>query len=291
VLAVVAMTVATTLAACSSTTSSAPVAASGSAIPAAAFRDHTGVTPTTVRIGNISTSTIGLFTGASVGTQAYAAYVNSTGGVNGRKIVVDSTPDTYNDGAQNKALTQQDIGRDFAMVGSFSLNDSYGGTVLAANPSVPNVSVSLDQATNRLPNTFSPQPAVGGWELGPLVYFQKKYPADVLHAGALIAGEPSAETDWQGEKAAMEHLGYKVVYSPTFQITQANFTQNVIDMRDAGVKILFIEQMPESYASAVFQALDAQNFHPVVVLGASTYSNALVAASGGFSVTDGVSNC
>ena len=294
VLVTAGLVAATALTACSSTASpsaatsgSSASAPGSSAIPASAFADRTGLTSTTVRIGNVSTTTGGLFSGAPVGVQAYAAYVNSTGGVDGRKIVVDSTGDTYNDGAQNKALTQQDIGRDFAMVGSFSLNDGYGGTVLAANPGVPNVSVSLDQATNDLPNTFSPQPSVGGWELGPLVYFQKKYPTDVLHAGALIAGEPSAETDWAGEKAAMEHLGYKVVYSPTFQITQTTFTQNVIAMRNAGVRILFIEQMPENYASAVFQALDAQDFHPVVVLGASTYSNALVAASGGPAATDG----
>jgi ABC-type branched-subunit amino acid transport system substrate-binding protein len=266
---------------------SAPASASTPAIPSAAFQDHTGITSTTVTVGNVSTQTGGLFSGALVGTKAYADYINSTGGVNGRKIVVDGADDGYNDGANNKALTKADIGSDFAMVGSFSLNDAYGGAVLKADPSVPNVTVSLDEATNQLPNTFSPQPANDGWELGPLVYFQKKYPTDVTHAGALVAGEPSAEAAFAGEKAAMLHLGYKVVYDPTFLITQTDFTQNVITMRNDGVKILFIEQMPENYASAVFKALDAQDFHPVVVLGASTYSNALVAASWGASATDG----
>jgi branched-chain amino acid transport system substrate-binding protein len=257
------------------------------AIPAAAFQDHTGVTSSTVTVGNVSTLTAGLFLGAQVGTKAYADYVNSTGGVNGRKLVVDASDDGYNDGANNKAQTKADIAKDFAMVGSFSLNDAYGGTVLKANPSVPNVTVSLDQGTNSLPNTFSAQPANGGWELGPLVYFQKKYPTAVKHAGALIANQPAAISKWDGEKAAMTHLGYKVAYDPTFNITQTDFTQYVISMRNAGVKILFVEQMPENYASAVFKALTQQNFHPVVVLGASTYSNALIPASGGASVTDG----
>jgi branched-chain amino acid transport system substrate-binding protein len=257
------------------------------AIPAAAFQDHTGVTSSNVTVGNVSTLTGGLFLGAQVGTKAYADYVNSSGGVNGRKLVVDGSDDGFNNGANNKAQTKADISKDFAMVGSFSLNDAYGGTVLKANPSVPNVTVSLDQNTNNLPNTFSVQPANGGWELGPLVYFQKKYPAAVKHAGALIANEPSAVSKWDGEKSAMTSLGYKVVYDPTFNITQTDFTQYVISMRNAGVKILFIEQMPENYASAVFKALTQQNFHPAVVLGASTYSNALIPASGGASVTDG----
>jgi branched-chain amino acid transport system substrate-binding protein len=264
-----------------------PASAAQPAIPAAAFQDHTGVTSSTVTVGNVSTLTAGLFLGAQVGTKAYADYINSTGGVNGRKLVVDGSDDGFNNGANNKAQTKADIAKDFAMVGSFSLNDAYGGTVLKANPSVPNVTVSLDQATNSLPNTFSVQPANGGWELGPLVYFQKKYPTDVKHAGALIANEPAAISKWNGEKAAMTHLGYKVAYDPTFSITQTDFTQYVVSMRNAGVKILFVEQMPENYASAVFKALTQQNFHPVVVLGASTYSNALIPASGGASVTDG----
>ena len=261
--------------------------ASASTIPSSAYSDHTGVTSGTVTVGNVSTQTGGLFLGALVGTKAYADYVNSTGGVNGRKLVVDGADDGYNNGANNKALTKADIAKDFGMVGSFSLNDAYGGAVLKANPSVPNVTVSLDEATNQLPNTFSPQPANDGWELGPLVYFQKKYPADVKHAAALVADEPSAIAAFNGEKAAMTHLGYKLVYQPTFDITQTDFTQNVITMRNDGVKILFIEQMPENYASAVFKALDQQDFHPVVVLGASTYSNALIGASGGAAATNG----
>ena len=53
-------------------------------------------------VGNVSTLAIGgLFKGALVGTQAYADYVNSTGGVNGRKIVVDSADDGYT-GTGNK---------------------------------------------------------------------------------------------------------------------------------------------------------------------------------------------
>ncbi len=279
---------ATILVACSSTATPASSGSSSNAtIPPAAFQGTTGLTATSVRVGNISTQTIGLFTGAPTGLQAYADYVNSTGGVNGRKIVVDSADDGYNNGANNKALTQADIAKDFAMVGSFSLNDQYGAQVLAANPSVPNVTVSLSSVANNLPNSFSPSPNADGWQLGPLAYFKSKFPSDVTHAGALIADQPSATATWTGEKAAMANQGYKVVYDPTFEITTTDFTPYVINMRKDGVKILFIEQMPESYASAVFKALNQQNFHPVVVLGASTYSEALIPASGGAAATDG----
>jgi hypothetical protein len=149
------------------------------------------------------------------------------------------------------------------------------------------VTVSLSPVANDLPNTFSPSVAVGGWQLGPLAYFKTKFPSDITHTGALIADEPSATEKWVAEKAAMDSIGYKVVYDPTFDITQTSFDQNVIAMKNAGVKILFLEQMPYDYASSVIKALTQQNFHPQVVFGASDYSEELVPTSGGASAIDG----
>ena len=283
------LVLAVTLAACSSTTGQAvPTTGSSSTagIPSSAFSDTTGVTATTVTVGNVSTLFEGLFKGAYLGTEAYAAYINSNGGIHGRKLAVDSYDDGYA-GAPNKQYTQEAAQKDFALVGGFSTFDSFGGTVLAANPGVPNVAVTLDTATGNLPNSFSPQPASGGWQLGPITYFKNRYPADITHTGALIADVPSAVSKWVAERAAMESIGYKVVYDPQFGITQTDFTQYVVSMRNAGVKILFLEQMPENYAAAVVKALNQQDYHPAVVFGASTYSEALVPNSGGASAIDG----
>ena len=260
------------MAACSSTASPAAGTSSfGSTktkapIPASAFKDYTGITASSVAIGNVSTLTAGLFEGALVGTEAYADYVNAQGGVNGRRLNVDSFNDDFT-GSQNKQLTNAAVQQDFA--------------------TVPNIAESLSAAANALPNTFNPNPPAGGYYLGPLAYFQKKYPSDVLHTGALIADYGAAETIWDGEKAAMNHLGYKVIADPTFPTSQTNFNQNIIAMKQAGVKILFLEQMPQNYASAVIQALNQQSFHPVVVLGTSTYSEELVPNSGGAAAIDG----
>lgn len=293
------MVAATTLTACSSTNDAATNTSSTSGssslsssyatrppIPAAAYSDHTGITPTSVSVGNVSTLFAGLFKGADVGTEAYADYVNAQGGINGRKIVVDSSDDQYA-GAPNKQETQADVDKDFAMVGGFSLFDNFGGAVLQANPQVPNVTVSLDSATADLPNSFGPAPTTNGWLLGPLVYFKTKFPGDVTHAGALVADEPSAEIKWAAEKKAMAHVGYKVIYDPTFDITTTSFNQYVVAMKADGVKILFLEQMPANYAASVVKALNQQDFHPVLVLGGSTYSEELVPDSGGAAAIDG----
>jgi branched-chain amino acid transport system substrate-binding protein len=221
-----------------------------------------------------------IFKGAGIGVQAYADYVNSTGGVNGRKIMV-TTGDDGDSGATNKQLTQSAITSDFALVGSFSLQDNFGGQLLAQNPGMPNVSVTLDQATNKLPNTFSPVPLNNGWEEGPLQYFRHRFPHAIDAVGTLVGGMPSAEAAWAGEKYVLEKVGYKVIYDATYQPTQFDFTQNVIAMKNAGVKMLFVDQLPVEYAPALLKNLAQQNFHPVVVLGAATYSNDLVPNSGG----------
>lgn len=287
-----AVLVALVAAACSSTNSTPTTTTStsggggGSSIPTSAMSDHTGISSTSVHLANVSTMTGGLFKGAAVGTQAFADYINSTGGVNGRTIVVDSGDDQFT-GAANKQETQSAINSDFALVGGFSLEDGFGGTLLAHTPGMPDVTVTLDPATNKLPNVYSPAPSSNGWEEGPLQYFKAKYPRDIQSVGTLIAIVPSALPGWNGEKYAMEKIGYKVVYQTTFALTQTDFTQNVIAMKNAGVKMLFIDQMPENYAASVLKAMVQQNYHPVVVLGAAAYSNALVESAGGPSAVNG----
>jgi len=99
-------------------------------IPASAFKPSPGLTSSTVTVGNVSTESLGLFTGSVVGAKAYAAYVNSQGGINGRRLVVNAQDDQFT-GAKNKELTQVAVQNDFAMVGSFSLEDSFAETVIA----------------------------------------------------------------------------------------------------------------------------------------------------------------
>ncbi len=284
--------VATTAVACSSTNSSTTTTTSGGAtgttgassgrpIPQSAFSDHTGITSTTVHIANVSTLAIGgLFKGALVGTQAYVDYINSQGGVNGRKLVVDSADDQYS-GTGNKQATQNAVNSDAALVGGFSTFDSYGGAVLAQNPGVPDVTEVLDLATNKLPNVYSPVPLQGGWQEGVLQYFKHKLGrATINKVGTVIADLPSTLADWAGEKYVMQKVGYNIIYDQQYADTQTDFTQNVIAMKNAGVKVIFLDQMPASYASALLKDLVQQNYHPAVVLGAATYSNALIPDSG-----------
>jgi len=129
------------------------------------------------------------------GDEGLRRYVDSLGGIDGRKIIVDAGNDQFQ-GGPNKEETQSAVSNDFALVGSFSLEDSFGETVLAANPQVANVSVSLSQSASDLPNTFSVSPVRVGWQLGGLTYFKKLYPSAIAKTGAILSSEPSAQTTW-----------------------------------------------------------------------------------------------
>ena len=259
----------------------------GSAVPARAMSTHVGVTSNTVTVGNITWSAI--FGGSKVGAEAYFAYVNSTGGVNGRKIEV-TAQDTGYSGTRAASLTEAAIKKDFALVGGFSIVMTAAGQILARNPGMPMVQPTITPANTKLSNVVSPIPAIGGWQEGSLLYFKSKDPNGITKAAALIAKNPSATDVWKGEKATMEHLGYKIVYETTFPVTATynDFVSDVVAMKDRGVKMLFIEQNPTMYAAPLIRALNAENFHPMVVLGASTYSDTLIPTSGGAAATTGM---
>src|SRR5581483_1772165 len=118
-----------------------------------------GISPTEIDLGNVSTLTgpvPGLFLGAQHGITAFAAYVNSLGGVCGRKLVVKSADDDL-DVSQNATATQSLAGSVFAFVGSFS-GDDQGSAQPLSTDGVPDVGQATSPARYALADNFSPQP-------------------------------------------------------------------------------------------------------------------------------------
>lgn len=122
-----------------------------------------GVTATTITVGSISdiSSPIpGLFEGAKVGTQAYFDYINSQGGVNGRKLVLDARDSAFSSGTV--ASEAQSIAKnDFAFVGGYSLLDGAEQPAIDANK-VPMIAQTLTPSLSADPNLYSAIPTVNG---------------------------------------------------------------------------------------------------------------------------------
>ena len=274
-----------------STTSSSGSTCKAAGTPTSSeLNSTTGLTKSTVNVGNISIISgpvPGLFEGAAVGAEAYMAYVNSKGGVNGRKIKVNSYDDAFS-GTQNESEAKSAVGTDFANVGSFSLFDNYSCNVLAENPAYPNVSVSLDPGTNSLKNTYSVQPLAQGAPLTGYQYLKGKYPKAIKHVANLVSNVETAITQWHGQEAAMEHLGYHFSYVREVSPVETNFTSDVINMKNAGVQMVLMTDGDQQIFSALSAAMAQQGFHPQVVFSAGPiYDNHFVSAAGGAANTKG----
>jgi ABC-type branched-subunit amino acid transport system substrate-binding protein len=204
----------------------------------------------------------GLFQGAPNGVDAFFAYQNSLGGVNGRKLVLKSADDAFSCN-NNQSQTQSLAGQVFAFVGSFSLFDNCGANVLKTEPNLPDVSYTFDPAAQALPTSFSPQPIVG-WRLGPLNYYKQKFPQAVTNVGAIVANIPSAQASWANQKGAMQSLGYHISYERAANPLDTDFTADVVRMRSSGVQMVVVNSDVKTIARFLNNA-QQQGYKPQLV--------------------------
>ncbi len=219
---------------------------------------------TVANVSILSGPVPGLFLGAPYGVEAYFAYVNSKGGVDGRHLNVQSLDDGFSC-STNQSDTQSALSTAFAFVGSFSLYDNCGAKVLRSHPDVPDVSYSLDPTTKELSNNYSPQPAPTGFQTGPFIYMKKQYPRAVKAVGTLVGNVAYSEASWVRQRAAMQSVGYHVNYVAYVSPLQTDFTSYILRMRDAGVQFLYLTDEDAASIARILNAAEQQNWHPQVI--------------------------
>jgi ABC-type branched-subunit amino acid transport system substrate-binding protein len=242
-----------------------------------------GVTATDIELGNVSTITgpvPGLFKGAVVGAQAYIAYQNSLGGVYGRKLHLQVGDDGL-DAAQNKSQVDQLIPKVFAFLGSFSIQDQAGAPDMQS-AGVPDVGYSLSHARGDIAVNFSPQPLGHGWRLGPLNYFKQMFgPSVITKVAYYYEDAQSAKDVATAQKEAMASDGYQVVAGRQIEPNEANFTGDVLQMEQKGVKAVMLSGEVGTMARMA-KAMHDQGFSvPFANWGASAYDPAFIPGSGG----------
>ena len=221
-----------------------------------------GVTGDTVVLGNVSTLSgpvPGLFQGAVIGAQAAVAYQNSKGGLFGRKFKLEVRDDQFDTG-QNRNATLELLGKAFAFIGSFSLYDSAAVGEIGKS-GIPDVTYSLSADRRALPNNFSVEPSPrSGAPTGVFNYFKKKFPQDVTAVGTIYSDVSKASHfDY---KAAAESVGWKYVYERAVQATETDFTADVVRMRQAGVKAIYLVAVDYKTVARLAKAMAQQNFKP-----------------------------
>jgi ABC-type branched-subunit amino acid transport system substrate-binding protein len=187
-----------------------------------------GLTSNSITLGTVADRTgpvNGLFAGAQQGIEAFAQYVNSTGGLCGHSVT-DDFADSGTNCNQNANDTTDLVKKVFAFVGSFSLYDGTGcgATVLKNNPTVPDIHVALDPSAETLPNHFDLEPGELGYATGMWKYYAQKYGSKVQHVGTILENVPSAVDKQNAQVHAAESQGWKFVYSNAASPTSTDFT-------------------------------------------------------------------
>ena len=165
---------------------------------------------------------------------------------------MDALDDQFT-GAGNKQQTQNAVDKDFALVGSFSLEDSFGETVVAQNPQVPVVSTLLAPTLNSAAEHIQRQPQRSRVGDGAARLLQEAVSDTDVAYRVLASTFPSALASWKLEEPVLKQAGYKIVYYTGVPLTQTDFTQNVVEMKSDGVQLVYIDQLPENYAGALLR--------------------------------------
>jgi ABC-type branched-subunit amino acid transport system substrate-binding protein len=237
----------------------------GAQYAAAASED--GVTGDTIRIANLADLTgpvPGLFKAAQDGMKAFVAYINSRGGVLGRKLELD-TFDTNTNATEHRIATTQACGDDFAIVGSFSVGDN-GGASVGEECGIPNI---IDTATSpqaaQAKGTFAPVPVQPNlWPEGPIKWIEDQYPDAVEHAGIIAIDNPITILNGERLVKTAEHLDYDFQYVEKSPAVESNFAPYVVDMRNRHVQYLTWSGESQNLVR-LMEALQQQNFRPDVV--------------------------
>jgi ABC-type branched-subunit amino acid transport system substrate-binding protein len=248
-----------------------------------------GVTPTTITIGQIATITgpvPGLFQGADDGLDAWANWVNTNGGLDGRQIKIDHVDDGFNCTTYTNAMKQFATNA-FAVLGNLTLEDTCGKSVLAANPNLVDIqALALDPTLYSVPNVYTASPTPPGGITTGLEYIKSKFPNDITHAAALV-GE-SAKANGKEEQLTAASIGYHYVYTRNIGDFETNYTSDILRMKNDGVKFVDMTDVAVTNTADFLQQAAQQNFKPDVVYGASAYDAKFFKLVGNASLANGI---
>ena len=223
-----------------------------------------GVTATSIDLGAVTTLSgpvPGLFAGDVYGAQAYLAYVNSQGGVFGRQLKLEVADDQLDCG-QNRAQHLAQADHVFSWVSSLSLYDNCGAPVVQQHGTMNEVAVTFSTQASNLKNTFSINPLVPGYRLGSLQYYKSKFPAAVPHAASLVGNIGSAVEIFKGIQAAADSVGWHFDYVRNYSPGETDFTSDIIQMRNKGVRCLYFVSADSHTIAKVLNAAAQQQWHP-----------------------------
>jgi branched-chain amino acid transport system substrate-binding protein len=244
----------------------------------------TGVTPTEIKVGNVSQIS-GLVPGFGQtgvnGAKAYFAMINQQGGVCGRQIKLITADDRFQS-QTNRSETEKMAGQVLALVGSTTVVDD-GGAPVIDSLGLPDVSLATTKQrvaaqNNFSPNPINPDPTVGNGLVPILEYFKR---TEGISKPAIFYQDVATGVNQSASyKVDFEKAGIPVVATYPVAPTATNFNTQANDMKQRGID--FVITVAEVNAMAnLAKAFESVGYFPKVPFyGAQVYGKKFIQLAG-----------
>jgi ABC-type branched-subunit amino acid transport system substrate-binding protein len=246
-----------------------------------------GVTASTITLGQITTTSgpvPGLFQDANDGMDAYVAYLNANGGLAGRTVKLIHMDDALDCNTYTQDINKL-AGQVFALIGSFTIEDTCGQATLKANPSLIDLQGAvLSPVLYSFPNVFSPTPLPPGYSTTGYEWIKAKFPNDITKTATLIPGV--VQVNGKEQVLTAESIGFKYVYQRTIGPIETNFTSDILRMKSAGVKIVDLGAISVTILADFLQQAHQQGLHLDAVISTPGYDGHLLHLLGNNSIAD-----
>jgi branched-chain amino acid transport system substrate-binding protein len=273
-----------------SSPSSAGSPSAGSTASTGNTASDVGVTPTTITIGEIASSTNPFdpkaFIGPTYGLEAFVRYINAHGGVHGRQLLLH-TCDDQGSSIENEVCVHTLINSDhvFALVSNVALD--YAGAGYVNSQDVPDIGGQpIDNAYNTYRNLFDiygePYPRngkpglngklYGGTEV--YQYFKGRFPHVPLRAGVVEYNQSDSERFGNSIAEGLRDVGYTVdvkvanALLPDFNSIAINFKQQdvqyVYDALDSAGNVKLCDALDQNNVTLTARVLTTQAWNQTV---------------------------
>jgi ABC-type branched-subunit amino acid transport system substrate-binding protein len=245
--------------------------------------EEVGVTDTEIVLGNVSMLS-GPIPGAGQtgidGTRAYLNYVNSQGGVCGRKLRL-ITGDDRTDSGQNRSEAKRLTQQAFGLAGGASIVDS-GTADAVQGTNVPVIQVTVAQNALDSKNMFSPSPldptGKDGGSVPALRYFHRS--VGLSHVSLVVVSIASARERANVYVKDIANAGLQLSGVHEVGLAETNFVAVAQQMVNEGADG-FIGLLDPVASARLAKAVKQIGWHPLVAhYGAQNYGQPFIDLAG-----------
>lgn len=238
-----------------------------------------GVSATAIQLGQLISLTglaPGVFQGVANSAKAYVDYVNSLGGVYGRKLQIQVGDDSF-DVVKDQTVCQRLVPQVLALVAGYATADA-GCYPLMKSSGIPVVGpLVFDPQIYALPNAFVPRP---DYYSNLLQALQVALHPGVKKVWLCEQDVPGVAAQAAPEARVWESLGVQVLSLPPLSSNAPDYTAAVVQAKNDGAQAVDCFSPDAQVTAQVAQAMAQQGWDPPVKMGNSVYSSAFKSLAG-----------